>query len=226
MSGPCSHPKPCWDPLSMGHEVSGPETVRSWGVICHPCYHQGPCGCPWSVLQPVAMLMFVGHAAARPHWMTCIATWCHVDVHCPGSLQGPYLGPWSYYSLGLCLCSVLWSETMWKPVICVLSYYKVWCTIEKKGRWKEGFCETYIHSNSNSLDEKLSYRILKKCARDRWWSCFSPRVVITTGWLYFPNHFISQMIQATKLSGRLQLHNLAGSTLPSAFLHHRVEGPH
>lgn len=145
--GLCCHQRLWWclDPCCQwGHDwVHGPivdgicvdVTTEGHVDIYSLCCSLRPCWCLRAMLQLRAILM----------WMACAATqrrcWC-LWLDC---LQGPCLSPWSSWSQGPYLSSVLLPETMWKPIIlaptdcevqggyfcCDMDDYR--CTVEREG---------------------------------------------------------------------------------------------
>lgn len=60
-------------------------------VVCGPCYHRGPCGCPSSVLQPEATWMSIGCASTIGHSdvIELRAAICgHGNVRVPAAAEG------------------------------------------------------------------------------------------------------------------------------------------
>lgn len=142
-----------------GHAwIHGPTTVMGCVDVPGPCYHWRPRECPWSLLLPEAMLMF----------LICTAIADHSEVH------GMGWGPWHVLMLeSRCQWSVLSPETIRKSMIHSPADCKgqgsYFChgfddcrhSLEKEER--RGLL--WHLPQSNSLDRKPSKRTLKTVIR-------------------------------------------------------------
>jgi len=96
MSGLCSHLRPQWylDSSCCEGPCLGLRSYSSWHLCWCPWLMLPPrlFQCLWSVLQPEAILMFVGCVASRGHTDVTWAANCHGGVDGPHCLQESCLG--------------------------------------------------------------------------------------------------------------------------------------
>lgn len=93
--------------------------------VCGTCYHPGPCRCPWSALQSEAMWMALGYAAGGPYWCEC--PMLPLEAMLMTMVQTAPKGlvyVWGPTAAGDHVCG-LWSvQTLWRPMISVLTDWK------------------------------------------------------------------------------------------------------
>lgn len=99
--------------------IPGPSAACVCVDVFVLCCNQKPCGCPWFVLPPEAMLMSVGRDVTEGHIYWSDLCWYLSPWFClgPYCCWGPHLGPRFYCSWRLCSQSVLSPEIVWKPMI-------------------------------------------------------------------------------------------------------------